>query len=41
MIFAANKLLNWCKKCFIKGGHLKSKLVQDIFVNKNKIKINK
>ena len=40
MIFAANKLIrSWCKKCIIKGGHLKSKLVQDIFVNKSEIKI--
>ena len=34
MIFAANKLIEFgAKNVLIKGGHLKSKLVQDIFVN--------
>ena len=40
MIFAANKLIEYgSKNVLIKGGHLKSKLVQDIFVNKSDIKI--
>ena len=40
MIFAANKLIeSGAKNVLIKGGHLKSKLVQDIFVNKFDIKI--
>ena len=40
MIFAANKLIEFgAKNVLIKGGHLKSKLVQDIFVNKSDIKI--
>jgi hydroxymethylpyrimidine/phosphomethylpyrimidine kinase len=40
MIFAANKLIEiGAKNVLIKGGHLKSKLVQDIFVNKSDIKI--
>ncbi|MBD1141397.1 bifunctional hydroxymethylpyrimidine kinase/phosphomethylpyrimidine kinase [Pelagibacterales bacterium SAG-MED39] len=40
MIFAANKLVELgAKNVLIKGGHLKSKLVQDIFVNKFEIKI--
>jgi hydroxymethylpyrimidine/phosphomethylpyrimidine kinase len=40
MIFAANKLIeSGAKNVLIKGGHLKSKLVQDIFVNKSDIKI--
>ena len=40
MIFAANKLLEaGSKNVLIKGGHLKSRLVQDIFVNKSEIKI--
>ena len=40
MIFAANKLIECgAKNVLIKGGHLKSKLVQDIFVNKSDIKI--
>ena len=40
MIFAANKLLeSGAKNVLIKGGHLKSKLVHDIFVNKSDIKI--
>ena len=38
MIFAANKLLSLgAKNILIKGGHMKSKLVTDIFVNKNEI----
>ena len=42
MIFAANKLINFrCKKCFIKGGHLNSKKVEDVFLNKSDIKIFK
>ena len=40
MIFAANKLVEiGAKNVLIKGGHLKSKLVQDILVNKFEIKI--
>ena len=40
MIFAANKLIEFgAKNVLIKGGHFKSKLVQDIFVNKSEIKI--
>ena len=40
MIFAASILLkNGVKNIFIKGGHLKSKNLKDIFVNKNEIKI--
>ena len=40
MIFAANKLLEYgAKRVLIKGGHLKSKIVQDIFVSKVDIKI--
>ena len=40
MIFAANKLIqSGAKNVLIKGGHLKSKFVQDIFVNKYDIKI--
>ena len=40
MIFAANKLLEFgASNVLIKGGHLKSKLVQDIFVNKSDIQI--
>jgi hydroxymethylpyrimidine/phosphomethylpyrimidine kinase len=36
MIFAASKLINLgAKNVFIKGGHLDSKVVLDIFVNKN------
>ena len=38
MIFAAKKLLNLgAKNVLIKGGHLNSKIVTDIFVNKNEI----
>ena len=40
MIFAANKLLeSGAKNVLIKGGHLRSNLVQDILVNKYEIKI--
>ena len=40
MIFAANKLIKFgVPNVLIKGGHLKSKKVHDIFVNKNEIKI--
>ena len=40
MIFAANKLiLSGAKNVLIKGGHLKSNLVQDILVNKHDVKI--
>ena len=40
MIFAANKLIEFgAKNVLVKGGHLKSKLVHDIFVNKSDIKI--
>ena len=40
MIFAANKLINLgVKNVLIKGGHLKSKKVHDVFVNKNEIEI--
>ena len=40
MIYAANKLMEFgAKNVLIKGGHLKSKFVQDIFVNKSDIKI--
>jgi hydroxymethylpyrimidine kinase/phosphomethylpyrimidine kinase len=40
MIFAANKLLELgAKNVLIKGGHLNSKIVQDILVNKFEIKI--
>jgi hydroxymethylpyrimidine/phosphomethylpyrimidine kinase len=40
MIFAANKLLEYgAKNVLIKGGHLKSNQVEDIFVNKSDIKI--
>ena len=42
MIFAANKLLeSGARNVLIKGGHLDSKIVQDIFVNKSEIKIFK
>jgi len=38
MIFAANKLLSLgAKNVLIKGGHMKSKIVIDIFLNKNEI----
>ena len=40
MIFAANKLIEYgAKNVLIKGGHLKNKLVKDVFVNKKNIKI--
>ena len=40
MIFAANKLINLgAKNVLIKGGHLKSKIVEDIFLNKSDLKI--
>ena len=40
MVLAANKLLKLgAKNVLIKGGHLKSKTVHDIFVNKSEIKI--
>ena len=40
MIFAAYKLIeSGAKNVLIKGGHLESKIVQDIFVNKSEIKI--
>jgi len=40
MIFAAYKLIkSGAKNVLIKGGHLSSKLVQDIFVSKSEIKI--
>ncbi len=39
MIFAAHKLLeSGAKNILIKGGHLNSRFVQDIFVNKFEIK---
>ena len=42
MIYAASKLINLgAKNVFIKGGHLDSKVVLDIFVNKKEIMIIK
>ena len=42
MILAANKLINFgAKNVLIKGGHLKSKVVEDIFLNKSDFKIFK
>ena len=42
MIYAANKLLNGgARNVLVKGGHLSSKIIHDIFVNKNEIKIFK
>ena len=42
MIYAANILLNQgAKNILVKGGHLNTTLMQDIFVNKNEIKIFK
>ena len=42
MIYAANILLNLgAQNVLIKGGHLNAKIVQDVFVNKNEIKIFK
>ena len=40
MILAANKIINLgAKNVLIKGGHLKSKKVQDVFLNKRDLKI--
>ena len=40
MILAANKLINFgAKNVLIKGGHLKSKSVEDIFLNKRDLKV--
>ncbi len=40
MIYAANKLVELgAKNVLIKGGHLQNKFVNDIFINKNDIKI--
>ena len=40
MIFAGNKLIQFgVPNVLIKGGHLKSKKLIDIFMNKNEIKI--
>ena len=40
MIFAANKLIEFgARNVLIKGGHLNSKIVQDILVSKTDIKI--
>ena len=42
MIYAANILLNkGAKNILVKGGHLNTSFVKDIFVNKNEIKIFK
>jgi hydroxymethylpyrimidine/phosphomethylpyrimidine kinase len=42
MIYAANIFLNLgAKNILVKGGHLNSKIVQDVFVNKSEIKIFK
>ena len=42
MIFAASVLIRYgAKNVFIKGGHLHSKIVHDIFINKKEIKIFK
>ena len=42
MITAANKLINLgAKNVLIKGGHLKSKKVEDIFLNKSTLKVFK
>jgi hydroxymethylpyrimidine/phosphomethylpyrimidine kinase len=42
MIYAAHVLLKLgAKNVFIKGGHINSKTVEDIFINKNEIKIIK
>ncbi len=42
MIFSANKLINFgAKNVLIKGGHLKSKIINDVLVNKKEIKIFK
>ena len=40
MIIAANKLINYgAKNVLIKGGHLKNKMVEDIFLSKSDFKI--
>ena len=40
MIFAANKILTFgAKNVLIKGGHLKTKNVEDIFLNKSDLKV--
>ena len=40
MILAAKKLIEYgAKNVLIKGGNLKSKLVQDVLVNKNEVNI--
>ena len=42
MIFAASRLIRLgAKNVFIKGGHLRSKMVEDIFVNKKEIMVLK
>ena len=42
MISAANKLIEFgAKNVLIKGGHLKSKIVEDVFINKSETKIFK
>jgi len=42
MIYAANKILNLgAKNVLIKGGHLQSKIMKDVFVNKKEIAIFK
>ena len=42
MIYAANILIDCgAKNALVKGGHLKSKIATDVFVNKNEIKIFK
>ena len=42
MIYAANHLINLgAKNVLIKGGHLKSKIVEDIFLNKSNLKVFK
>ena len=40
MVLAAKKLINLgAKNVLIKGGHLNSKVVEDIFLNKSEIKV--
>ena len=40
MILAANKLLSFgAKNVLIKGGHLNTKKVEDVFLNKSDLKI--
>ena len=42
MIYAANILFEYgAKNVLVKGGHLKNKIVQDVFANKNEIEIFK